>query len=96
MILWRRQSRGKGKPPYARNSVNSDETSVMVKYRFYTIDKKQRVLRRPLLLECANDVTAIDEAMQRLNRHIIEVWQLTRRVVSLDPREKMQLNRIAR
>ena len=67
----------------------------MPKYRFYSIDRKERLVRRPLFLECANDANAIDEAKQRLNRHIVEVWQLTRRVIRLDPRQKNQCNRIA-
>jgi hypothetical protein len=67
----------------------------MPTYRFYSINRKERVVRRPLYLECPNDATAIDEAKQRLDRHIIEIWQLTRRVIRLDPLEKNQLDRIA-
>jgi hypothetical protein len=67
----------------------------MPKYRFYSVDRKERVVRRPLFLECVDDANAIDEAKQRLNSHIVEVWQLTRRVIRLDPRQTSQCNRIA-
>ena len=67
----------------------------MPKYRFYSIDRKGRLMRQPLFLECPTDANAIDEAKQRLNRHIVEVWQLTRHVVRLDPRDKRQCDRVA-
>ena len=63
----------------------------MPKYRFYSIDRKERLVRRPLFLECANDANAIDEAKRHLNRHIAEVWQLTRPVIRLDPRQKSRV-----
>ena len=67
----------------------------MTRYRFYSIDRKERLVRRPLILECTNDANAIDEAKRRLDRHTVEVWQLTRRVIRLEPRQKSQCNRIA-
>jgi hypothetical protein len=80
---------------YHPRSANSDARKAMPKYRFYSIDRKERLVRRPLFLECANDADAIAEAKQRLNRYTVEVWQLTRRVIRLDPRQKSQCNRIA-
>jgi hypothetical protein len=67
----------------------------MPTYRLYSINRKERVVRQALYLECPNDATAIDEAEQLLDRHVLEVWQLTRRVVRLDPCEKNKVNRIA-
>ena len=67
----------------------------MPKYRVYSIDSKEHIVRQPLILECDNDAKAIDEAKRNLNRHFVEVWQLTRRVVRLDPYENKERNRIA-
>ena len=67
----------------------------MPRCRFHSINRNERVVRQALYLECPNDATAIDEAEQRLGRHVVEVWQLARRVVRLDPCEKNQVNRIA-
>ena len=60
----------------------------MPKYRFYCLDSKERVVRSPMVLEYPDDASSIDEAMQRLNRHIIEVWLQTRLVARLEPRDK--------
>jgi hypothetical protein len=67
----------------------------MPTYRLYSIDGKGRIVRQAQYLECSNDKIAIEEAEQRLNRYVVELWQLTRRVVRLDPCEKNELDRIA-
>jgi hypothetical protein len=59
----------------------------MTEYRFYSITKDGHIDRPPSAIQLANDEAALDEAKRRLDGHAIEIWQGTRIVAHLDPRD---------
>jgi hypothetical protein len=60
----------------------------MPEYRFYTVKEDGHFEGAPAIVESADDQTAIQKAKQRVKKLPIEVWQLARRVASLDPKRK--------
>jgi hypothetical protein len=54
-------------------------------YRIYVVGKGGRIERPPELVDCADDEAVIREAKQHLDGHAIEVWELARHIVRLEP-----------
>ncbi len=57
--------------------------SSVVDYRVYVIGADGR-LHRSVLLDCADDAEALEQAKKQLDGHDIELWQLDRKVAMLD------------
>jgi len=61
----------------------------MSEYRFYALTKDGHIGGPPALLDLADDEAAVAEAKKRLDRTPIEVWQLARRVIRVDPKKRV-------
>jgi hypothetical protein len=59
----------------------------MPDYRMYTL-KDGKIAGPPQIATCDSDQQAIDQAKQLLNGHDIEVWELARVVIRLQPADK--------
>jgi hypothetical protein len=55
----------------------------MPMYRLYFIENDNRITRPPDVVECADDGEATDKAIEYVDGHDVEVWQLNRLVVRL-------------
>ena len=54
-------------------------------YRLYVLNK-EHVARPPVILDCADDDVAINEAGKYINGRVIEIWDCARLVNRLEPR----------
>ena len=57
----------------------------MSAYRIYELTADDHVAAPPTIVDCADDGAAIEKAKQRLDRRIIEVWQVDRCVIRIQP-----------
>lgn len=57
-------------------------------YRLYHFDKGGHVLGLPDGFSCENDEAAIAWAKRLVDGHDVELWQLDRVVIRLQPQEK--------
>jgi|HubBroStandDraft_6_1064221.scaffolds.fasta_scaffold48428_2 hypothetical protein len=58
----------------------------MSAYRIYELTADNHVAAPPTIVDCPDDIAAIERARQRLDRHrIIEVWQVDRCVIRMQP-----------
>jgi hypothetical protein len=57
----------------------------MEQYRVYVLDAEGHVQDAPEVIECPDDGAAIETARQLLDGHVIELWNGSRRVISLAP-----------
>lgn len=60
----------------------------MPEYRIYTVKKDGHLQGPPKVVECPNDLAAVNEAKQLLDGLIIEVWEGPRIVMRLDPDQR--------
>jgi hypothetical protein len=65
----------------------------MPEYKIYTLGKIGHVPDHPMVIECADDYTALVEAWCLLDRHSLEVWEGSRRVALVDPDHEEGLQR---
>jgi hypothetical protein len=56
-------------------------------YRFYVSGFGGHVVAPPKVVECPDDVAAIQQCRRYLDGKAIEVWQETRLIVKLEPDE---------
>jgi hypothetical protein len=59
--------------------------TAMPTYRIYVLEKDNHIHRPPMIIECADDGVAIENAKGFLDGRAIEVWDHGRLVVRLDP-----------
>ena len=57
----------------------------MSAYRIYELTADDHVAAPPTIVDCPNDTAAIEKAKQRLHHRIIEVWQVNRCVIRMQP-----------
>ena len=57
----------------------------MPEYKFYTIGRSGHISKPPIVADCQDDMTAIQEARQHLDHQDIEIWQGRRIVAYLAP-----------
>ena len=60
----------------------------MTLYRFYKLDRHGHVEGLPTPVECSDDDDAIEKAKERAKNHVIEIWDLKRRVAVIEAQEK--------
>jgi hypothetical protein len=58
----------------------------MTAYRFYFLDSAGHVAGPPDIVECADDRAAIEAAKALVNGKAIEVWEMARIVIRLEPK----------
>ena len=56
----------------------------MPDYRFYIIELDGHVGRPPVIVDCADDRAAIEEAKRQLGGHVVEVWQEKRKITRIE------------
>lgn len=61
------------------------DTREMEQYRVYVLDAEGHVRAPPEVIECPDDGAAIEHARQLLDGHAIEVWNFSRRIITLAP-----------
>jgi hypothetical protein len=59
----------------------------MAAYRFYVLGSDGHVVAPPKVVECPDDVAAIQQGRRYLDGKAIEVWQEARLIVKLEPDE---------
>ena len=57
----------------------------MSAYRIYELTADDHVAAPPTIVDCPDDTAAIENARQRLDHRIIEVWQVDRCVIRMQP-----------
>ena len=57
----------------------------MSAYRFYELTADDHVAAAPTIVDCPDDIAAIERARQRLDHRFIEVWQENRCVIRIQP-----------
>jgi len=57
----------------------------MRNYHYYMLDSMYRLIQRPIIVPCASDRAAINEATRALRRDVVEVWDYDRFVARLEP-----------
>jgi hypothetical protein len=57
----------------------------MSAYRIYELTADDHVAAPPTIVDCPDDTAAIEKARQWLDRRIIEVWQVHRCVIRMQP-----------
>jgi len=67
----------------------------MPEYRIYTIGKIGRVPDRPLVIDCADDFAAFEEAWSLLDSYCLEIREGLRFVGSLKPDLSHEIRRVA-
>jgi hypothetical protein len=58
----------------------------MAQYRIYTLTADEHIRTPPEVIECADDEAAVRRAKHILDGHAVEVWQLGRQVIRLEPK----------
>jgi hypothetical protein len=59
------------------------------------MDRDDHVREPPEVIDCSGDGTAVENAVQLLDRRMIEVWDRSRRVIRLEPEREWGGNPIA-
>jgi hypothetical protein len=57
-------------------------------YRLYQVDKFGHVTGPPDCFSCESDDAAIERAKQSVDGHDLELWQLDRLVIQLEPQDR--------
>ena len=57
-------------------------------YRLFSLDNNGRISTPPKIVECADDKEAMEQAVQLLDGHCIEVWDAGRLVIRLAPQRR--------
>ena len=57
----------------------------MTEYRIYVVDKNNHILGPADVVDAVDDDAAMKKAAALLDGHAIEIWQLSRFVVRLEP-----------
>jgi hypothetical protein len=57
----------------------------MTDYRIYLFDREGHIRSAPHIARCADDETALAEARQFLDWHILQVWDRARHVGTIIP-----------
>jgi hypothetical protein len=57
----------------------------MAQYRIYTLTADEHIQTPPEIIECPDDEAAIRRAQYLLDGHAIEVWQMKRMIIRLEP-----------
>ena len=67
-------------PATSENCVPAHNSAAMPHYRLYPLDERGHVCDPPQIIEAKTDADAIAQAMQLVNGHDLEVWDMARRV----------------
>lgn len=59
----------------------------MEQYRVYALDADGHLCGPSEVIECPDDGAAIEQARELLDGRAIEVWNRSRRVITLEPRQ---------
>jgi hypothetical protein len=65
--------------------IFAGSNSPCLRIEFYELTADDHVAAPPTIVDCPDDTAAIEKARQRLDHRIIEVWQVDRCVIRMQP-----------
>jgi hypothetical protein len=70
---------------FAQEYLRQGNGGAMSAYRIYELTAHDHVASAPTIVDCPDDAAAIEKARQCLSGHIIEVWQIDRCAIRMQP-----------